>query len=255
MEVARQRKSCRIAGNVLRALKDYICPGLKTTDIDDFCGGMLSEIEGESALNGYRGYRHNICTSVNHVAAHGVPGDYTLQDGDIVTVDITVLADGWYGDSAWTYAAGNADVDSRRLIKAAWRAMIDGIKSACAGNRFGDIGESIENAAKRYGCSVLDNFVGHGIGRDMHEEPMVLNTGTKDTGLPIVPGMVFTVEPILCLGAPEVHALNDGWSVVTKDSSRCAQFEQTVAVFGNRSEILTFDQEEDILALDFPPFI
>ena len=206
-------------------------------------------------MKGYRDFPGNSCTSVNHVAAHGIPGDYRLVAGDLVTIDLTVEYDRWHGDCAWTFSVDQVDADDRRLIRAAWNTTMEAIKATKAGIRMGDIGSVISQTAKRYGCSVLDSFVGHGIGRDMHEEPMVLNSGEQGVGVPIVPGMVFTIEPIVCLGDADVQTMEDGWTVVTADASRCAQFEHTIAVFSDRTEILTNPSSEDILDLDFPPFI
>jgi methionyl aminopeptidase len=255
LEVARQRKSCEAVGRVLQELQSAIRPGVRTLDIDSLCREYMLNMKAKPAMKGYRNFPGNSCISVNQVAAHGIPGEYRLIEGDIVTVDIIAELDGWHGDSAWTFAAGYVDPDGRRLIKAAWNTTIEAIKATRAGIRMGNIGQAIASTAKKYGCTVLDSFVGHGIGRDMHEEPMVLNSGESGTGIPIVPGMVLTIEPIICLGNPEVQTLDDGWTVVTNDSSRCAQFEHTVAVFSNRTEVLTDILDTDILCLDFPPFI
>ena len=255
LEVARQRKACEIAGRALSRLSGVLYPGMTTRKIDELCRAFIEENDGRPSLKGYRNYPGNTCTSVNNVAAHGLPGDYTLEEGDLITVDLTVEVDGWHGDSAWTFAVGEIDDGSRRLIRAAWNATMNAIKTTRAGVRMGDIGDNITRTAKRYGCSVLDSFVGHGIGRDMHEEPMVLNSGEPGTGIPIVPGMVLTIEPILCLGTPEVQVLDDGWTIVTRDSSRCAQFEHTIAIFSNRTEALTNTLGAETLLLDFPPFV
>lgn len=255
LEVARQRKACKIAGNALKHLMDVIRPGITTRYIDEVCRSFIARMEARPSLHGYRNYPGNVCTSVNNVAAHGIPGDYELCEGDLITVDLTVELDGWHGDTAWTYAVGEIDNDSRRLLRAAWNTTMEAISAVRAGIRMGDIGSNIAQTAKRYGCSVLDSFVGHGIGHDMHEEPMVLNSGEPGTGVPIVPGMVFTIEPILCLGKPDVQVMEDGWTIVTRDSSKCAQFEHTVAVFSNRIQILTNTLHRDILSLDFPPVV
>ena len=255
LEVARQKKACEIAGNALYLLSGKLHPGTTTRYIDDICRDFVEANGARPSLRGYRNYPGNTCTSVNNVAAHGLPGDYSLREGDVITVDLAVEVDGWHGDSAWTFAVGEIDEDSRRLLRASWNATMKAISVAKAGVRMGDIGDIISKTAGRYGCSVLDSFVGHGIGRDMHEEPMVLNSGEPGSGVPIVPGMVITVEPILCLGAPEVRVLDDGWTIVTRDSSRCAQFEHTIAIFSNRTETLTNTRGEETRRLDFPPFL
>ena len=255
IEVARQRRACIATYAILTKLSPHIRVGVTTRELDSVCKILITQQEARPALKGYRGYPGNSCISVNHVAAHGLPSDYSLHTGDIVTVDLTVEIDGWHGDSAWTYPVGTPSHDSLHLIKAAWNTTMAAIKATVAGKRMGDVGSVIVESADSYGCSVLDSFVGHGIGRSMHEEPMVLNSGDPDTGTPIVPGMVFTIEPILCAGKPEVYVLDDGWTVVTKDSSRCAQFEHTVAVFSNRTEVLTAPRGSNIVNLDFPPVI
>lgn len=255
LEVARQKKACKVAGHALEKLSAVIRPGITTQYIDEVCKNFILDERARPSLHGYRDYPGNVCTSVNNVAAHGIPGDYTLCEGDLITVDLTVEVDGWHGDTAWTYAVGMIDNDSRRLLRAAWNTTREAISAVKAGIRMGDIGSHIAKTARRYGCTVLDSFVGHGIGHAMHEEPMVLNSGEPGTGVPIVPGMVFTIEPILCLGKPDVQVLDDGWTIVTQDSSKCAQFEHTIAVFSNRTQILTNSLNKDILTLDFPPFV
>ncbi len=254
IEVSRIRKSCRLVETLFLELKSRMAPGMTTLDVNGLCDVFLRAGGGASSLKGYRGFPGSICTSVNNVAAHGVPSEYRLGLGDLVSVDITAHIDGWHGDSAWTYILGDGTPDARRLLKAAWQATMAGIRAAKAGRRLGDVGAAIQESARRFGCGVLDKYVGHGIGLDMHEEPMVLNFGSPGTGQPIVPGMVFTIEPILCLGAPEVRTLGDGWSIATADNSLSAQFEQTVAVFRDRTEILTLSSVKGALDLEFPPF-
>ncbi len=254
LEVSRIRKACQLIESLFIELKSLVRPGLSTMEVAELCEGLLRSGGGTSALKGYRGFPASICTSVNNVAAHGIPGSYVLKSGDLVSIDLTVHIDGWHGDGAWTYLLGKGTPDSQRLVKAAWQTTMAGVRAARAGGRLGDVGSAIQKTARRFGCSVLDKFVGHGIGHAMHEEPMVLNFGTVGTGQPIVPGMVFTIEPILCLGKPDVRILTDGWSIVTVDNSSCAQFEQTVAVLGSRTEILTLGSVERALELRLPPF-
>jgi methionyl aminopeptidase len=254
IDIARIRRTGRAVYQVLRTLRHSIRPGVTTAELAAEVGSLLERLSVRGALRGYRGYPDHACVSVNHVAVHGVPGDYTLEDGDILTVDLTAEKDGWYADAAWTYTVGPGSPDARRLVRATWAASIAGIRAAVAGARFGDVGEAIEAVAARYGCTVLDRFVGHGIGRSIHEDPIVLHTGECGTGAPIVPGMVFTIEPILSLGGSEVFPLDDGWSMVSNDHSLCAQFEHTVAVFGSRTEILTWNGEPEELDGDYPPY-
>ncbi len=255
VDVARIRRACRVAEGCLRFLAGHIKPGITTAELDRLADGFLEENQATAALRGYRGFPGCICTSVNNVAAHGIPSGYALEKGDIISLDITVSVAGWHGDAAWTCLVGEGTPDCRRLVRAAWNANLAGVKAVRAGGRFGDVGAAIQKAAKKYGCSVIEDYVGHGIGRAMHEDPMVLNFGRQDTGVRIVPGMVFTVEPILNLGGPDVRLSSDGWTLVTEDGSMSAQFEHTVAVFRDRTEVLTFSRGDIMDSLDFPPYI
>jgi methionyl aminopeptidase len=255
VEVAQIRRACRIAEKCLRHLDAHMVPGTTTKRLDALAEKFLDTNNADSALRGYRGFPGSICTSVNNVAAHGIPSDYELEEGDVVSLDITVRVAGWHGDSAWTYIVGKGSAEHRRLLRAAWSACVGGVKSAVAGGRIGDIGSAIQDAARKYGCSVVEDYVGHGIGRAMHEDPMVLNFGEQDTGIRIVPGMVFTVEPIVSLGAAEVRVAGDGWTLVTADGSLSAQFEHTVAVFRDYTEVLTFSHGDIFTHLDFPPYL
>ncbi len=253
LDVLRIKKPSMIASGLLKELYGFIKPGITTAEIDRFSIDYIKKNKAESALHGYKGFPGNVCISVNNVAAHGIGGNYKLCDGDILTVDTTVGYNGWYGDAAWTYIAGNSSHNTRRLIKGAWKSLLAGIDAARAGSRFGDIGYAVSRAAEHYGCRILEDFAGHGIGRDIHEDPVVLNCGEKGCGMPVVPGMVFTIEPILTLGETEVIFLDDKWSIVTRDSSLTAQFECTLAVFGNRTEILTNNGINFQNHIDFPP--
>jgi len=255
IDVARIRRACRVAEDCLRFLATRLHPGVATVQLDRDADAFLAKHNASPALRGYRGFPGCICTSVNNVAAHGIPSSRTLEDGDVISIDITVSVDGWFGDVAWSFIVGKGSPDSRRLVRAAWRAALSGVRAARAGNRIGDIGAAIQKAAKGFGCSVIEDYVGHGIGRAMHEDPMVLNFGAADTGVRIVPGMVFTVEPMLNLGGREVHVTEDGWTLVTSDGSRSAQFEHTVAVFRDYTEVLTYSRGDIFDSLDFPPAI
>jgi methionyl aminopeptidase len=254
VDVAYIRRACRVAENCLSFLKDHVRVGVTTRELDRLADGFLLRNGAQPSLRGYRGFPGCICASVNNVAAHGVPTDLQLEEGDILSLDITVSVAGWHGDSAWTYIVGEGSPDSRRLLKAAWDACVSGVREARAGNRIGDVGSAIQEAARRHGCSVIEDYVGHGIGRAMHEDPMVLNFGDQDTGMRIVPGMVFTVEPILSLGRPEVAVALDGWTLAAADGSLSAQFEHTVAVFRDYTEVLTYSRGDIFAHIDFPPY-
>jgi len=253
VDVARIRRACRVAERCLRFLAPGIRPGVTTEELDIRAGQFLAEAGASSALRGYRGFPGFICTSVNNVAAHGVPTNRRLEDGDVLSLDITASVDGWHGDAAWSFIVGEGTPDCRRLLKASWCACIAGVSAARAGNHVGDIGAAIQAVARKFGCSVIEDYVGHGIGRAMHEEPMILNFGQSDTGTRVVPGMVFTIEPMLNLGARDVHVSSDGWTLVTADGSSSAQFEHTVAVFRDSTEVLTFSGGDPLESLDFPP--
>ena len=255
IDVARIRRACRIAEECLQYLADCVHPGVTTRDLDLLAARFLEERNAAPALRGYRGFPGCICASINNVAAHGIPSNRKLEDGDLISLDITVSVEGWFGDAAWSFIVGKASPDCRRLVRAAWKATLAGIRAARAGGRIGDIGAAIQKTAKSFGCTVIEDYVGHGIGRAMHEDPMVLNFGTADTGMRIVPGMVFTVEPMLNLGGREVHVSNDGWTLVTTDGSLSAQFEHTVAVFRDYTEVLTFSRGDIFESPDFPPAI
>ncbi len=239
LEVNRMRRPARLVESILSFLENIIKPGITTGDIADFCSERITQGWALSSAKGFNGFPATICTSVNNVAVHGIPGTDILRDGDIITVDISLNIDGWHGDSARTYIAGEGSKDILRLQKAARTATEAGIRAAVAGKRIGDIGWNIEKVARRWGCSVIDKFAGHGIGLQLHEDPLVLPTGERATGTPLVPGMVFTIEPVLTLGSGEVTPLGDGWSFITADGRPAAQYEHTVAIFSSRTEVLT----------------
>lgn len=235
-------------------LKEKVVPGRTTAEINDFCENFIIKNRAVPALKGYNSFPSASCISVNTVAAHGIPGAYVLSEGDIVSIDVAVEKNGWYGDGAWTFSTGGVDKDGIRLIKAAWQSSLSGVKNAKAGNRFGDLGAAIAGKASQFGCAVVRDLAGHGIGKHLHEEPKILHFGEPGTGSPIVAGMVFTVEPIISFGDIQLKVLGDGWSQVTKDNSRTAQFEHTVAVFGSRTEVLTMSQLRIEDYPDYPPY-
>ena len=239
LEVARIRKSGKLLKKIFMDLGSFVIPGISTQDISDFCTEIIIKNNANLSLKGYKGYPSAICTSVNSIAVHGIPGGYILNEGDIITVDIIVDIDGWHGDGAYTYMVGTVNNDVLRLYKAAKEATHAGIKAAKAGQRMGDIGFAISKTASRWGCSVLEELAGHGIGLSIHEDPVVLPTGVAGLGLPIVPGMVFTIEPVLTLGNGKIRTLEDGWSIVSNDGQFTAQFEHTIAIFSNHTDVLT----------------
>lgn len=253
LDIMHIKKACKIVEELLISLGSVIKPGIKTIDIDKYAADFIFKKRGTPALKGYKGFPGNVCISVNNVAAHGIGNDYVLRDGDIVTVDSTVGVDGWYGDGAWTYIAGEGTPEKKRLIKAAWKSMLAGISESCAGKKLGDVGYAVNRTALRYGCKVIEDLAGHGIGRNIHEEPVVLNVGQKETGLPIIPGMVFTIEPILTLGSGKITFHSDDWSIMIADNNISAQFECTLAVFSSQTDVLTLSSINLQKYIDFPP--
>lgn len=255
LEINRLRYPGRVLENMFKELGRILAAGMSTIEIDDFCQTFVSSRYCSLSLFGYRGYPFHVCTSVNNVLAHGLPGSRILSEGDIITIDVIIAHQGWHIDGAWSYIIGRKTPRLLRLVGGAWQATLAGIKMAAAGKRIGDIGHAIMKKAGEYGCVVFDRFVGHGIGTDIHEDPIVYNSGEKETGLPIVPGMVLTIEPIVSIGKDQSTAvLNDGWSIVSSDGSYCAQFEHTIAVTAKRTEILTLQTVENPFKLKYPPF-
>ena len=236
-------------------MKELICriaPGVTPYSLDQLAAEMLKKNSARSAVAG--GFPGTICVSVNETAVHGIPSSLPLKEGDLLTLDLALSLDGWCGDAAWCCLVGSrGDGNTRRLLKAAWRACQAGIAAVRAGGRLGDIGYAINQEADAHRCRVIEECVGHGIGTSLHEEPVVPNTGMSGAGARIVPGMVFTIEPVLSLGSGAISKASDGWSMVASDGSVTAQFEHTVAVFRDFTEVLTFPTATTGDHLDFPP--
>jgi len=251
-EVDAIRAAASVVELVLAHLRQSIIPGRSTSSVEAQCAALLTRHNAMPESSQTGGFPAAACISVNNVIAHGIPGDYVLAEGDIVTVDVTACVNGWYADGAWTYVAGTPSDESLRLIQAAWSCTMSGLRAAHAGGRLGDIGAAVQQTAHQLHCSVLAEFAGHGIGRRMHESPTVLHEAEQGTGLPVVPGLVFTVEPIVCFGTPTTRKLDDGWTYVADDGTRTAQFEHTIAIFSRRTEILTMSNA--LQYVDFPPF-
>ncbi|MBN2737300.1 MAG: type I methionyl aminopeptidase [Spirochaetales bacterium] len=252
IDVAHIRKSCQIVEKTICYLSSFIHEGITTLELDNLAGDFLKKHHCRSAIKGHQGYPAHICTSVNQVAAHGVPDHCRLKQGDLLSIDIAVEYNGWYGDGAWTFWV---DKQGRHpLVAAAWKSLIAGIAAVRAGNTLGDVGEAVSNMARRLGYYVVEDFVGHGIGQQLHEGPKVPHIGKSGQGITIKPGMVFTIEPALVTINSPLTLLTDQWSLKA-DQALSAQFEQTIAVFKDRIEILTLSSKKLLKSIDYPPEI
>ena len=233
----------RRAGALTARCLDEIAPlvrdGTPLSEIDTYVRDFAATHGARPATLGYKGYAHACCTSVNHVVCHGAPTTRQLHDGDIVNVDVTLVVDGWFGDSSRMYAVGKPRIAAARLIRIAHEAMMRGIRAVRPGARLGDIGHAIQSYASSQRCSVVRDFCGHGIGQVFHDAPNILNVGTRNTGPELREGMIFTVEPMINLGRPEVKMLADDWTAVTRDRSLSAQFEHSIGVTAEGFEIFT----------------
>jgi methionyl aminopeptidase len=239
-EIAQMKVAGQMAGEVLRMIRPHVQAGVKTAELDQICHDYITRVQRAipAPLN-YRGFPRSICTSVNNVICHGIPGDKQLKNGDIVNIDITVIKDGWHGDTSKMFLVGKPTIKGQRICNIAHRSMVTGIEMVRPGVRLGDIGHAIQRYAEGQGCSVVREYCGHGIGQGFHEDPQVLHYGRPGTGEELVPGMVFTIEPMINVGRRETRLLPDGWTVVTKDRSLSAQWEHTIAVTEDGHEVLT----------------
>ncbi len=229
----------RLAAEILDRIAEHIAPGVQTAHIDRLITEWVEEAGATSATIGYKGYQHASCISVNHVVCHGIPGDKTLKDGDILNIDVTVIVDGWFGDTSRMYVAGNLSRKAERLVQVTHDALMKGIEAAKPGNTFGDIGFAIQSYAESHRMSVVRDFCGHGLGRVFHAPPNVLHYGRAGTGPVLEEGMFFTIEPMINLGRPETKVLSDDWTAVTRDKSLSAQFEHSVGITATGAEIFT----------------
>ncbi len=246
-EQAGMRVAGRLAGEVLDMIGPHVKAGVTTDQLNEVCHEYIVGVQGAiPAPLGYRGFPKSICTSVNHVVCHGIPSNKTLKTGDIVNVDVTVIKDGWHGDTSKMYFVGEPPIQARRLVEVTREAMLIGIRLVKPGVRLGDIGHAIQTFAERAGFSVVREYCGHGIGREFHEDPQVLHYGEPGTGMALHEGMCFTIEPMINAGKRNVKLLPDQWTVVTKDHSLSAQWEHTVLVTGVGVEVLTKRADEVI---------
>jgi methionyl aminopeptidase len=240
---AAMRKSGRLTAEILDFITPYVRPGVTTGEIDRLCHEYhLAQGAIPGPLN-YRGYPKSICTSINHVVCHGIPGDRELRDGDIVNIDVSPIIDGWYGDSSRMYCVGEVKLRARRLIEVTYNALMKGILAVRPGAALGDIGHAIQSYAESERFSVVRDFCGHGIGRVFHQPPNVMHFGEPGEGMILEAGMIFTIEPMINIGRADTKILDDGWTAVTRDKSLSAQFEHTVGVTETGVEIFTLSPQ------------
>jgi methionyl aminopeptidase len=244
------RKAGRLAAETLDMITTHVVPGVTTNELNDLCHQFTIDHGAISAPLNYRGFPKSICTSINHVVCHGIPSDRILKEGDIVNIDVTVILDGWYGDSSRMYPVGEVKRKAARLIDVTYEAMMAGIAMVRPGARLGDIGHAIQQIGEAQRCSIVRDFCGHGLGRVFHDTPNVLHYGEPGSGLELREGMFFTIEPMLNLGKWQVKLLNDGWTAVTRDKSLSAQFEHSIGVLADGVEIFTTSPA----GLDKPPY-
>jgi methionyl aminopeptidase len=241
-EIQKIRIACQVVHRVLKQIENLIKPDALTLDINDEIDRLIRSEGAAPAFLHYKGFPKESCISINEEVVHGIPGDRKLKAGDIVSIDIGVHKDGFYGDAAITYSVGQIDAEKQHLIDVTQRALNEGIRCATIGNHIGDISSAIEDAAVAAGCSPVRDLVGHGIGRNLHEEPQIPNFRACG-GCLIQNGMVFAIEPMINLGTYHVKTLEDKWTVVTKDRKPSAHFEHTVAIINGKAEILSIDKE------------
>ena len=233
------RAAGRLAAETLDMIAPHVQPGVTTERLNRLCHDFITAHGATPAPLNYRGFPKSVCTSINHVVCHGIPGEKKLLEGDIVNIDVTVILNGWYGDSSRMYVAGTPSTRARRLLDVTYEALMRGIEVVKPGNTFGDIGHVIQKFVEPQRFSVVRDFCGHGIGRRFHEPPNVLHFGRSGEGAVLVPGMFFTIEPMVNIGRPEVKILEDGWTAVTRDRSLSAQFEHMIGVTETGCEIFT----------------
>ncbi|KRS13181.1 methionine aminopeptidase [Roseovarius atlanticus] len=238
-DFAGMHKAGALAAEILDEVADLVEVGQTTAVLDKFIEDKVTEAGAKSATIGYKGYQHASCISVNHVVCHGIPGDKKLKDGDILNIDVTVIVDGWYGDTSRMYVAGKRNRKIERLIEVTHDSLMKGIEAVKPGNTFGDIGHAIQSFVEGHRMSVVRDFCGHGLGRVFHAPPNVLHYGREGTGPTLEEGMFFTIEPMVNLGRPETKVLSDDWTAVTRDRSLSAQFEHSIGVTAEGCEIFT----------------
>ncbi len=244
-EIEKMRVAGRLAAEVLEMIEPHVRPGVTTLELDRLCHDFMVHTQGAipAPLN-YRGFPRSICTSVNHQVCHGIPSERRLKKGDILNIDITVIKDGYHGDTSKMFFVGQPSVRARRLVEVARQALYKGIEQVRPGAHLGDIGHAVQTFVEAHHYSVVREYCGHGIGREFHEEPQVLHYGKPGEGVELVPGMCFTIEPMVNTGKRQTKVLPDGWTVVTRDRGLSAQWEHTLLVTPSGCDILTLREEE-----------
>ena len=250
-DFAGMRRAGALAAACLDMLVPLAKPGVSTQELDDAARAFIFDHGATPACLGYRGYAHTVCTSINHVVCHGIPSPKPLKEGDIVNIDVTVIVDGWHGDTSRMYPIGQINRKAERLINITYDSLMLGIAAVKPGNTTGDIGHAIQQFAQGERCSVVQDFCGHGLGRVFHDAPNILHLGRPGEGEELKPGMFFTIEPMINLGKPTVKILSDGWTAVTRDKKLTAQFEHSIGVTATGCEIFTLSPA----GLDRPPYV
>ena len=243
-EIQRMRRACAAAAEVLHRVATLVVPGCTTGDLNDAAGAMIAALQGKSPFLGYRGYPGNICVSVNEEVVHGIPGKRRIQYGDIVSLDVGIILDGYVGDNATTVAVGVVKPRIQELLQVTEKALLAGISKARVGSRVGEISFAVQSVVEAHGFAVVREFVGHGVGRKLHEDPQIPNYGRATDGPKLKSGMTLAIEPMINAGTFEVQMLSDGWTVVTADGAPSAHFEHTVLVTDGEPEILTWQKKK-----------
>jgi len=240
----------QLAATILDALVPHVVPGVTTEELDDIVRRMTLEAGAVPGTLGYRGYTKSCCTSINHVVCHGIPAAKPLKDGDIVNIDVTPVLGGWHGDTSRMFLVGDVPLKAKRLVDVTYECLMLGIEQAKPGNRLGDISHAIQTHAEKHRYGVVRDFCGHGVGRVFHDAPEVVHVGRPGTGPELKPGMIFTIEPMINIGRPDVKMLDDGWTAVTRDRSLSAQFEHSIGITETGCQIFT----KSPAGLDHPPY-
>ena len=240
----KMRKAGNLASRVLDYIEPFVKEGVTTEKIDELCHEFILNHNATPAPLNYKGFPKSICTSINHVVCHGIPGPKILKNNDVLNIDITVILDGWHGDTSRMFAVGNPKIKAKKLIEVTYEAMWKGIQTVKPGNTVGDIGANIQKFAESYGYSIVRDFCGHGIGEKFHTAPNILHYGEEKQGTKLIEGMFFTVEPMINLGKKDILILDDGWTAVTRDKKLSSQYEHTIGVTKTGYEVFTISEKE-----------